>query len=148
MAGVRFKAVTPEVATGTSVKTIAQLVAAANHAVLVEEVSVSFQGVTTTGEPIKVDVLRQTTGGNMDTLTPVKDPDDSDETLQVTARQAATGEPTAGDVLMSEFVHPQQGYTWTLGFGRQIKIGGGDRLGVRVTAAADVGCIVRFVGEE
>ncbi len=49
---------------------------------------------------------------------------------------------------MSEHVHPQQGYTWQAPFGRQIAIGGGDRLGVRVTAPVSVNAIVRFAGEE
>jgi hypothetical protein len=148
MAGVRFKAVTGQISTGTSAKTLMQIVAAANHAVLIDEVSISFDGTSNTATPIKVDVLRQTSAGTMSALTPVKDPDDSDETLQVTAQHTATAEPTAGDVLLSEHVHPQQGYTWQAPFGRAIKIGGGDRLGVRVTAAASVNAIVRVTGEE
>lgn len=148
MSGVRWKLATAEVATGTSLKTIAQAVAAANHGALVDEISVSFQGVSNTGEPILVEVVRQTDAGTTSALTPVKDPDDTDETLQLTARHTATAEPTTTDVLMREFVHPQTGWTWQAPFGRQIKIGGGDRLGVRVTAGADVGCLVRMAGEE
>ena len=148
MSGVRFKAVTGQIATGTSAKTLLQVVAAANHGILIDEISISFAGTSNTATPIKVDVLRQTTAGTMSALTPVKDPDDSDETLQVTAQHTATAEPTAGDVLLSEHIHPQQGYTWQAPFGRSIKIGGGDRLGVRTTAAADVNAIVRVAGEE
>jgi hypothetical protein len=149
MSGVGWSAQTSEVATGTALKTIIQVIAAANHALLVHEWSVSFKGVSTTGTPILVEVLRQTTGGTMSSLTPVKDPnDDSDETLQVTAQHTATAEPTAGDVLKKELVHPQTGYTWQAPFGKPIKVGGGDRLGIRVTSAADVNCVARFSGEE
>lgn len=148
MSGNRFKAVTGQITTGTSAKTLLQLVAASNHKVLVDEISISFNGTSNTAEPIKVDVLRQTTAGTMSSLTLVKDPDDWDETIQTAAQHTATAEPTAGDVLMSEHVHPQQGYTWQAPFGRQIAIGGGDRLGVRVTAAASVSAIVRASGEE
>src|SRR5262245_33656263 len=112
MAGVRFKGVTGQIATGTSAKTLAQIVAAANHGVLLEEVSISFDGTSNTATPIKVDILRQTTAGTMSALTLVKDPDDTDETLQTTAQHTATAEPTASDVLATEHVHPQQGYTW------------------------------------
>jgi hypothetical protein len=84
----------------------------------------------------------------MSSLTPVKHDDAADETLQVTAQQAASAEPTAGDVLMTEEVHPQTGYTWQAPFGKAIPVGGGDRLGVRVTAGADVNCVVRLNGEE
>lgn len=84
----------------------------------------------------------------MSALTLVKDPDDTDETLQTTAQHTATAEPTAGDILVSELIHPQTGYTWQAPFGKAIKIGGGDRLGFRVLAGADVNAIVRAVLEE
>jgi hypothetical protein len=148
MAGNRFKGVTGQVTTGTSAKTIIQIVAAANHKVKIDEISISFNGVSNTAEPIKVDVLRQSTAGTMSSLTLVKDPDDWGETIQTTAQHTATAEPTAGDVLMSEHVHPQQGYTWQAPFGREIVVGGGDRIGVRVTAAASVSAIARVSGEE
>lgn len=148
MAGNRIKGSTSQVATGTALKTLLQIVAVANHKVKVDEISISFAGTSNTATPIKVEVLRQTTAGTMTALTLVKDPDDWDETIQTTAQHTATAEPTAGDILMAETVHPQQGYTWQAPFGREIHIGGGDRLGVRVTAAADVNAIVRFAGEE
>src|SRR5438067_1781420 len=107
MAGVRFKAVTGEVATGTALKTILQVVAASNHGVLIDEWSISFTGISNTATPILVQVMRQTTAGTMSSLTPVKDPDDTDETLQTTAQHTATAEPTASDVLFREEVHPQ-----------------------------------------
>lgn len=148
MAGVRFKATTDEVATGTSKVTVLQVVAASNHGILVDEISISFQGTSATAAPILVEIARQTTAGTMSALTPVKDPDDSDEALQVTAQHTATAEPTEGDVLMRELVHPQTGYTWQAAFDRKIKIGGGDRLGVAVTAGANVDCTARICGEE
>lgn len=148
MSGNRIKAVTGQIATGTSTKTLLQVVAASNHKVLIDEISISFEGTSNTATPIKVDVLRQTTAGTMSALTIVKDPDDFDEIIQATAQHTATAEPTAGDVLLSEHVHPQQGYTWQAPFGRSISIGGGDRLGIRVTAGASVNAIARVSGEE
>src|SRR5439155_3379962 len=105
-------------------------------------------GISNTATPILVQVMRQPTAGTMSSLTPVKDPDDTDETLQTTAQHTATAEPTASDVLFREEVHPQTGYTWQAPFGRQIKIGGGDRLGIEVLAGADVSATVRVCGEE
>jgi hypothetical protein len=144
MAGVGFKGVTAEIATGTALKTLLQIVAAANHAVLIKELAISFKGTSNTAAPILVTVMRQTTAGTMSALTLVKDPDDSDETLQTTA----TAEPTAGDVLVRELVHPQTGFLWQAPFGQFIKIGGGDRIGIAVTAGADVNSVCRVVGEE
>ncbi len=148
MAAVRFKGVTGAISTGTSAKTLLQIVAASNHGVLIDEISISFEGTSAAATPIKVDVLRQTSAGTMSSLTLVLDPDDADETLQTTAQHTSTSEPTASSVLITELVHPQTGYTWNAGYGREIKIGGGDRLGIRVTAASSVNAICRVSGEE
>lgn len=148
MAGVGFAAVTAEIATGTAAKTLAQVVAASNHRLLIKEISVSFQGTSNTAAPILVRVLRQTTAGTTSALTPVKTNSADDETLQVTARHTATAEPTASDVLMTELVHPQTGYTWQAPFGGELVVPGGGRLGIEVTAAASVDAIARFIGVE
>lgn len=150
MAGVRFKARTNPIATGTSAKTLLQIVAASNHGVVIDEWSISFAGTSNTATPIRVDVVRQTDAGTMGTSasTIVKDPDDTDETLQTTRQDTSSSEPTTTDILFTEHVHPQTGYTWQAPFGRGIKIGGGDRLGIRVTAAADVNAVCRVAGEE
>lgn len=148
MSGVGFELTTALVSTGTALKTIIQCVAAANHGIHITEISISFEGVSNTGQPILVELLRQTTAGTMSALSPVKNPDDTDETLQVTGQHTATVEPTASDVLMTELIHPQTGYTWQAPFAKPKKIGGGDRLGIRVTANASVNCIARMIGEE
>ena len=148
MAGVRFAAVTAEVSTGTSVKTIVQVVAASNHRILIDRATVTFQGTSTTDAPILVEMLRQSTAGTMSSLTPVKLNSADDETLQVTARHTAPAEPTAGDVLESFLVHPQGGKEWLAPFGRAIVVPGGGRLGVRVTAGVSVDCVVSLHGEE
>jgi hypothetical protein len=148
MAGNRFRAVQTAITTGTAVKTLMQIVAATNHKVRLDEISISFNGVSNTAEPIRVRILRQTTAGTMTALTLVKDPDDWSETIQTTAQHTATAEPTASDVLMAEYVHPQQGYTWQAPTGREIYIGGGDRIGIEVLAVASVSANVRVAGEE
>lgn len=148
MAGVRFQAVTAEVATGTAIKTILQVVAATNQRVLIDEVAISFKGTSATDAPIFVRVLRQTTAGTMSALTPVKNNNGDDETLQVTAQHTATAEPTAGDVLMAQEVHPQTGFLWQAPFGRQIVVKGGGRLAIEVTAGVTTSCIARVQGEE
>ena len=148
MAGVRFQAVTSEVATGTAIKTILQIVAATNQRVLIDEIAISFKGTSPTDAPIWLRVLRQTTAGTMSALTPVKNNNGDDETLQTTAQHTATAEPTAGDVLMAQEIHPQTGYTWQAPFGRQIVVKGGGRLGIEVTAGVGVNCLARVMGEE
>lgn len=150
MAGVGFAAVTAEVSTGSgATKTIAQVVAASNHALKIKKIEISFDGTSSTAEPIFVTVVRQSTAGTSSALTPVKAPnDDSDETLQVTAIHTATVEPTTGDIVAAFEVHPQLGKETVFAYGEEIKVGGGDRLGVRVLAAASVNCVVGIYGEE
>lgn len=148
MSGNRIKGTISGVSTGTSLKTILQIVAASNHKVLVDEISVSFQGTSNTASPILVQITRQTSAGTMTSLTLAKDPDDWDETIQTTAQHTATAEPTAGTTIMEEYVHPQTGYTWQAPYGKAIAVGGGDRLGIVVTAGSSVSCTARFTGEE
>jgi len=149
MSGVGFRIVSDEIATGTSDKTLVQVVAASNHALLINAISISFKGTSNTAAPIEVQIVRQTTAGTMSSLTPVKNPDDSAETLQVTAQHTATSEPTSTDVLARELVHPQTGHTFPLkALNEAIKVGGGDRLGVLVNAGADVNAVVTIDGEE
>ncbi|MFQ5410227.1 MAG: hypothetical protein ACE5FI_17590 [Anaerolineales bacterium] len=148
MAGILAVAQTAEVATGTAKKTLMQLVAAANHRVLIKEISISFDGTSNTAAPIIVQVLRQTTAGTMSALTPVAIDEAIDETLQTTAQHTATVEPTGAIEVMGEQVHPQGGYTWQAPFGGEIVVIGGNRLGIAVTAGADVNAKVRVVFEE
>jgi hypothetical protein len=148
MAGLNFVAQTAEIATGTSKKTLLQLVAAANHRVKVKEISISFDGTSNTAAPILVQALRQSDAGTMSALTLVKWDADDDETLQTTAQHTATAEPTGTTEVLGEQVHPQGGYTWQAPFGGEIVINGGDRLGIAVTAGADVNAKVRAICEE
>jgi len=148
MAGVKAVAQTGEIATGTAKKTLLQLVAASNHRALVKEISVSFKGTSNTAAPILVQVLRQTDAGTMTALTPLKLNESDGETLQTTAQHTATAEPTGTSEVMGEEVHPQGGYTWQAPFGGEIVVKGGNRLGIAVTAGADVSAKVRIIFEE
>jgi len=148
MAGIIAVAQTSEVTTGTAKKTLLQVVAAANHRVIVKEISVSFKGVSNTDAPILVQVLRQTTAGTMTALT--LNPWDTtlDETLQTTGQHTATVEPTGAVEVMGEEVHPQGGYTWQAPFGGEIVVPGGTRIGIAVTSTVSVSSKARIVFEE
>lgn len=150
MAGIIGIAQTAEIAHagGDAAKTLLQLVAAANHRVLVIEWSVSFNGIDNTAEPIKVSLARQTTAGTSSALTPEKMNEGDDETLQTTARHTATVEPTTGNSIAREKVHPQGGFTWQAPPGGKIVIKGGNRLGWIITAPAAIAVELRAVFEE
>lgn len=148
MAGVAWKAVTAQVATGTSAKTILQVKALSNHRIHVKEWGISFEGTSNSAAPIQVRLLRQTSAGTMTSLTVVKGNAGDDETLQVTAQHTATVEPSPSDVIDSVLVHPQTGYTWQAPYGEEIPVVGGGYLGIEVTAPAGVDCIATMKGYE
>jgi hypothetical protein len=150
MAGIRAVAQTADVATGTSAKTILQIVAAANHRVIVREFSISFDGTSNTGTPIHVALIQQSTAGTGgDALTCVKIDESTDETLQTTAlKDIDEAEPTGSTVLMAEKIHPQGGFTWQAPQGGELLVKGGTRLGVVVTADYEVNALARIVFEE
>lgn len=148
MAGIRFTATTNEIPTGTAAKTLLQLAAPPNQRVLVERILVGTKGTSNTDPPGLVRVLRQTTTGSMSPLTLRKwDPSD-DETLQTTAQQNATAEPSAGDVLVTGECHPQMGWEYVCVPGAEIVVPGGTRLGIEVTFAVSVQATVHVVAVE
>ena len=148
MAGVFGVAQTVQIATGTSEKTLLQIVAAANHGIRITGWGISFEGTSPTGTPIEVKISRQTTAGTMSSLTPVKKRDSDGDTLDTTAQHTATAEPTEGDIVRKMLVHPQGGYSEHFPLGAEIFVGAGDRLGLIVTSAADVDAVGFFDFEE
>lgn len=148
MAGVIGVANTDEVAlAAATAKTVLQVVAASNHPIKIKEWGVFFDGVSVTGEPVQVELLRQTTAGTMTSLTPVERSNHG-VTLQTSAQHTATAEPTAGNILAKREVHPQGGYQEKFSIGDEIIIGSAGRLGIRCTAPAAVNVRAEIVFEE
>lgn len=133
--------------TAATAKTIVQLVAPANHRVKLLGWGVSFDGTSATAEPVQVRLLRQTTAGTMSSLTPVQTRPVA-ETIQSTAQHTATAEPTAGDVLDVQEVHPQTGYEKQCVPGQEFVLAGGGRIGIECTAPAGVNVRGKLFFEE
>jgi len=149
MSRVSFVAQTPVIAlTGTVAKTILQVAAPTNQAIVIKEWSVSLDGTSPSAQPVLVELMRQTSAGTMTSLSNVKVPNVGSETIQTTSLHTATSEPSGSTVVAAEHVHPQGGYTSVPRFGDEIVVRGGERLGMRVTAPANVDVVGRFVVEE
>jgi len=153
MARNRFSLTTSaEVAlVAATVKTVLQLVSATNVRLAVSEVTISFDGISNTAEPVSVQVLRQTTAGTGGSArNPLKLDDDIATALQATGLEnIVTTEPTASDILATLEVHPQAGVIYQLPIpDGEIVIGSADRLGLRATAPAAVNCLASMRGEE
>lgn len=150
MAGLFFTAAPGLISTGVTKKTVVQLVAPANQRILVEEISISFEGQEPTDKPILVQVLEQSDAGTTGSaLTPGKVHQGDDETIQSTAQQNITGtQPTDVVEHLGELVHPQEGFTWRAPYRGEIPVKGGRRLGIAVTAAVSVNCKPRIRAQE
>jgi hypothetical protein len=120
-------------------KTILQIVAPTNQRLRLKSFTLSAFGVTSSDVPIAVELVKQTTAGTMSAATPVREGDPGSEVIQTTAQKAATVEPTTTDVLRRYGFHPQGGgIDRSFGFGEEIYIPGGGRLGLRCTAPVGV----------
>lgn len=148
MAGVRF-GVEISVTTATSTLTLAQLIAATNQRVKVERIRISGKGTLNTDAPVLIEILKQTTAGTSSSLTLNKLNDNDGETLQTTALQTFTVEPTAGNIKAGQYVHPQASYDFVFPPGRELWIKGGERLGIRAnTPTQATTYAVSIEGEE
>lgn len=129
-------------------KTILQLVAPAGIILAVQEILLSFDGISNTAEPVQWEILRQTTAGTMTARSPLKIKDTS-TALQATGQENATVEPTAGDILKAGHIHPQAGALYPLPLpDGEVELPGGGRLGLRINAPAAVNCRATIGGEE
>lgn len=149
MSDLIWTAKTGEVSlSAATAKTVLQIVAPSNHRLKVLRWGVFFDGTTVGNEPVLVEIVRQSTAGTMSALTLVKNDDSIAETIQSTAQHTATAEPTSGDVIDIAKVHPQSPWVVLFPLGQELKVGGGDRLGIRCTAADAVQVVGMFVVEE
>ena len=98
--------------------------------------------------PAIVELIRLTTDGTMTAVTPVKQNDSLAEGIGATAAKPNSGEPTTGDVLRTWYVHPQTGLVAMFAPDARPVVGGGDRIGIQVTAPDVVSCNVYLVGIE
>lgn len=113
-------------------ETVVQLVAAANHGIKVDTLEVSWNSIDNTEVPVLVEVIRENDAGTSAALTPVKLEDSNADALDTTARKDFTVEPAVGDILWAMRIHPQAGGAFPLD---GIKVGAGDRVGVRMNSA-------------
>jgi hypothetical protein len=147
MADLNFILAVEGVATGTAVKTLIQAVAPANQRLKLKELSIDFHGISNTDPPVTVDLCQQDTAGTSSGLTPVKEDASLPETVQSTARQTFTAEPTTSTPIRTWSVHPQAG-ALVIEFPEadMPKLGGGKRLGLRVNTSVSqsADCYMKF----
>lgn len=129
-------------------KTVLQLNAAANQRLKIQRIGIFFDGASTTAVPVVVKMLVATTAGTNTALTLNKLVSSDSETIQTTAGENATAEPTKTTLLDQWFIHPQMGLDLTYAFGQEKIIVGGGRVAIEITAPAVVNERVKIDFEE
>ena len=150
MARTYFNVLAIEVTSTTAARTVLQLKAPTNQRVAIWEVSVSFKGTNAAQTPIKVEFVQQTTagsGGVSASLT--KDDPSSPDTVQSTALQALTTEPTGTAVSFAEEVNAASGgFYYGAPQDKPIQVPPNNYLGIRITADTNTTLIARLRCEE
>lgn len=101
-------------------KTILSVINASNGLIRITEMGVSFDGTSSTAEPVTVELMSSTEAGagtaTAHTIVQLRGPT---RTVQATAKRAFTAEPTALTVLKRWLVHPQSGIVIQFPLGRE-----------------------------
>ena len=139
-----------EEALTTSLETVLQLRGGTNTKAKLRQFGIGFDGVSSTAEPVRVRLLRQTTDGTASAATEAKfDPDSP--TAGVTAFHTFTAEPTPGEVLWERHIHPQGGSVdipFPYGGEPMLDDAATSRLAIDVLAPAAVNCTAYMWWEE
>lgn len=131
-------------------ETVIQLRGATVVKARIIEWGVSFDGVSVTGEPVRIRLLRQTTDGTATGATEALWDDPDAPAANCTAFHSFTAEPTAGSVLADYNVHPQAGIVIQYPLGREPVLDNAttSRIGIECTAPAAVNAAAYIVWEE
>lgn len=132
------------VGTGSATtKTILQITAPASTGIRVTRASISFDGTSPTAGKALVELVKGATSGTGTNLTPLKVHGHTGS-VQSTAKENFSGEPSGGSVAFSELVHTQSGYTAP----EEIVLNPGETLAFRTNVPAAVNARARFRWEE
>ena len=136
--------------TTTSTRTMLAVTAPAARTIKPTQLEISFAGITAAAAPIEVQLLRQTTAGTGTAVTPVAMAGTTSGSIESTALEDHSAEPTAGDILRKWFVHPQGGsLIYTVPEPDKWETGEAGRLALRViTPGASVNCLATIEFEE
>lgn len=141
------------IATGTSRKFMGWIKAPANQALRVKRVVLTFTGNSSSAVPGLIELKRLSSDGTGGTSATPSRKNLGSETIQTTAKFNESGTPFTVDPGESgnvdiKHTHPQGQYGWTPVSFDEVQVPGGGRLGVFVTFAVDVNCMIAFHWEE
>ena len=126
--------------TAATAKTILSVINSATGLIRVTEISGSFDGISSTAEPVTVELgLCTTTGAGTSTSHTIVQNRGPTRTVQATAKRNYTAEPSTITVIRQWLVHPQTGITVQFPLGREPEqITASQLILIRCTAPATV----------
>lgn len=130
---------------------VSYIKAPANQRVAIKRVSISFDSTSNSAAPVQVQIAKLTSDGTGGATKTPKQKQPNATTLQTTAKDKSTvfsAEPTVGDIMDYQEIHPQGGIYIPYTFLDEIIINGGERLGILVHAGAAVNGIPVIEFEE
>lgn len=140
---------TSEIAiTASSLLTVIRVNASSSVGVVVLEYGAFFDGVDAIAEPVLFKLVRLSDDGTMTGLTGNLTGLIQGETIQASGAYTATAEPTVSSTVEIKEVHPQSGYEKAYGFGTEVYVPPGGRVGLQVFAKTGVNCIPYIKIEE
>lgn len=154
MARNNFVLVTPTAVAlvAATAKTVLQLVNPSASIILaVQQLKISFDGVSNTAVPVIVQLLRKAAAATVtsQTRTKIKDTSTALVTDAATTGVNATIEGTDGAIIETWHVHPQTGAFDMLPLPEgEVEVPGSGIIAVKVNAPAAVNTLVTLVGEE
>ncbi|WP_449060595.1 hypothetical protein [Planomonospora algeriensis] len=147
----KYTAIADDVATGTAIKTILQITnPAANpasHRIAVFGYRISYRGTASTAQPVRTLIARQTaagggSGSGAPATVPVVRLEAAAPVSAMTAVKGPSGawgtEPTLGDIVFAQRLHPQAGMGEFIPLGDEVVVAPGEWLAVVTHAAATV----------
>jgi hypothetical protein len=132
----RYTTHVARVATGTSLKTVLQLTAAAQRLGLYG-VAVTFGGTSSVAPAVLVRIARTTSTGTSTGTPTVVSVDNSFVASTVTAQSDFSAEPDIGDVLWVRDIHPQTGLAEWIPLGDEFNIVAFGRVAFSVLSATN-----------
>ena len=133
-------------ASGTSTRTLVQIVAAANRPCKILEVGITFAGTDNVGAPIETQLLRQAnTPSGPAAVAEAHGQEDASYAEGLTHFEDFTDEPTPGDVLRRWFVHPQTGLIYTNPWPSRLIVPQASIIALRVISPAVTVNIVGYI---
>lgn len=143
--------VTAEAVAAATVETLIQVSAVGAKPFRIARWGVSFNGVTVTDQPVRVELIRLTNDGTSSAFVPRK-LDTTVEASLAQGRTSHTAEPAAGDVLEVHYVSPAGGNlveAYSAGYPDERPYAApGGRIGIRVLAVNAVNANAFIIFDE